>query len=202
MFVLHEGTDGVDGFAVYAVKHDWPEGYPRNVLTVRDLQATTPGAYADLWRYVFEVDLVERVVAWSRPVDEPLVHLLQEPRRLGATLRDNLWVRTVDVAGALGARRYSTDARIVLEVMDPFCPWNEGRYLLEAIDGDVNVTPATTERPDLTCSVNEIGATYLGGTSFRQLHRAGRVDEHTGDALARADALFGWDPAPWCPYIF
>ena len=135
MFVLHEGTDGVDGFAVYRVKHDWPEGYPRNVLTVRDLQATTPGAYADLWRYVFEVDLVERVVAWSRPVDEPLVHLVQEPRRLGATLRDNLWVRPVDVAGALGARSYSTDARIVLEVMDPFCPWNEGRYLLEAIGG-------------------------------------------------------------------
>ena len=202
MFVLHEGTDGVDGFAVYRVKHDWPEGYPRNVLTVRDLQATTPGAYADLWRYVFEVDLVERVVAWSRPVDEPLVHLLQEPRRLGATLRDNLWVRPVDVAGALGARRYSTDARIVLEVMDPFCPWNEGRYLLEAIGGEANVTPATTEPPDLACSVNEIGATYLGGTSFRQLHRAGRVDEHTEGALARADAMFGWDPAPWCPYIF
>ena len=202
MFVLHEGTDGVDGYAVYRVKHDWPEGYPRSVLTVRDLQATTPGAYADLWRYVFEVDLVERVVAWSRPVDEPLVHLVQEPRRLGATLRDNLWVRPVDVPGALGARRFSTEGRIVLEVMDPFCPWNEGRYLLEAIDGQANVTPATTEPPDLTCSVNEIGATYLGGTSFRQLHRAGRVDEHTGDALARADALFGWDPAPWCPYIF
>jgi predicted acetyltransferase len=172
------------------------------VLTVLDLQATTPGAYADLWRYVFEVDLVERVVAWSRPVDEPLVHLLQEPRRLGATLRDNLWVRPVDVAGALRARRYSTDARIVLEVIDLFCPWNEGRYLLETMGGEAHVTPATTEPPDLTCSVNEIGATYLGGTSFRQLHRAGRVDEHTGDALARADALFGWDPAPWCPYIF
>ena len=202
MFVLHEGTDGVDGFAVYRVKHDWPEGYPRNVLTVRDLQATTPGAYADLWRYVFEVDLVERVRAWSRPVDEPLFHLVQEPRRLGATLRDNLWVRPVDVAGALGARRYSADARIVFEVMDPFCPWNEGRYLLEAAGGEANVTAATTGPPDVTCSVNEIGATYLGGTSFRQLHRAGRVDEHTADALARADAMFGWDPAPWSPYIF
>ncbi len=149
MFVLHEGTDGVDGFAVYHVKHDWPEGYPRNVLSVRDLQATTPGAYADLWRYVFEVDLVQRVTAWSRPVDEPLVHLVQEPRRLGATLRDNLWVRPVDVAGALGARRYSTDARIVLEIMDPFCPWNEGRYLLEAIGGEANVTSGDhrTARP-------------------------------------------------------
>jgi predicted acetyltransferase len=151
---------------------------------------------------VFEVDLVERVSAWSRPVDEPLVHLLQEPRRLGATLRDNLWVRPVDVAGALGARTYSSDGRIVLEVTDQFCPWNEGRYLIEAIGGEANVTLVTSEPPDLACSVNEVGATYLGGTSFRQLHRAGRVDEHTEGALARADAMFGWDPAPWCPYIF
>jgi predicted acetyltransferase len=201
LFVLHEGTDGVDGFAVYRVKHDWPQGYPRNVLTIWELQATTPGAYADLWRYVFEVDLVERVSAWSRPVDEPLVQLLQEPRRLGATLRDNLWVRPVDVAGALGARSYASDGRIVLEVTDGFCPWNEGRYAVESNGGQANVVAETAE-PDLTCTVNEIGAVYLGGTSFRQLHRAGRVDEHTGGALARADAMFGWDPAPWCPYIF
>jgi predicted acetyltransferase len=201
MFVLHEGAEGADGFAVYHVKHDWPEGFPKSVLSVGDLQATSPGAYADLWRYVFEVDLVERVRAWSRPVDEPLVHLLQEPRRLGATLRDNLWVRPVDVAGALGARRYSGDGRIVLEVTDGFCPWNEGRYAVESNDGQANVS-ATSAEPDLMCTVNEIGATYLGGTSFRQLHRAGRVDEHAEDALARADAMFGWDPAPWCPYVF
>ena len=27
IFALHEGDDGVDGFAVYKVKHDWPQGY-------------------------------------------------------------------------------------------------------------------------------------------------------------------------------
>ena len=50
--------------------------------------------------------------------------------------------------------------------------------------------------------VNDVGAAYLGGTSFRQLHRAGRVQEQVPGALARADAMFGWDPAPWCPYVF
>jgi predicted acetyltransferase len=201
MFVLHQGADGADGFAVYHVKHDWPEGFPKSILSVLDLQATSVDAYADLWRYVFEVDLVERVRAWNRPVDEPLVHLLQEPRRLGARLRDNLWVRPVDVAGALGARRYVSEGRIVLEVADGFCPWNDGRYVIESTGGQANVVAGRAD-PDLTCSINEIGATYLGGTSFRQLHRAGRVDEHTEGALASADALFGWDPAPWCPYVF
>jgi hypothetical protein len=56
--------------------------------------------------------------------------------------------------------------------------------------------------PDLIATVSEIGATYLGGPSFRQLHRAGRVSEERAGALARADAMFGWDPAPWCAFGF
>ena len=67
-------------------------------------------------------------------------------------------------------------------------------------DGASCVT--THAEPDLVMSVNELGAAYLGGVSFRQLHRAGRVREERPGALARADALFAWDPAPWCPFVF
>jgi predicted acetyltransferase len=172
------------------------------VLTVRDLQAATPQAYADLWRYVLDVDLIERVDAWNRPTDESLLHLLQEPRRLGATLVDNLWVRLVDLAGALGARRYAADGRLVLEVADAFGPWNEGRYALEASAGEATVTAGTDAPADIACTVNEVAATYLGGITFRQLHRAGRIQERTDGALLRADAMFGWDPAPWSPYDY
>jgi hypothetical protein len=38
--------------------------------------------------------------------------------------------------------------------------------------------------------------------SASTLARAGRLVERTPGALTRADALFGWDPAPWCPYVF
>jgi predicted acetyltransferase len=170
------------------------------VVTVRDLQATEPGAYADLWRFIFDIDLTEHVRAYNRPIDEPLLHLVREPRRLRATLRDNLWVRLVELAGALGARRYAAAGRVVLEVRDDFCPWNDGRYMVEA-DEEVRVE-RTAAAPDLVCSVSDVGAAYLGGTSFRQLHRAGRVEERTPGALASADAMFAWDPAPWSPYVF
>lgn len=201
-FVVHEGERGVDGYGVYRVRHEWQGGVPRSVLTVLDLQAVTSGAHADLWRFMFDVDLTEQVRAWSRPVDEPLVHLLREPRRLQATLRDDLWLRLVDVAGALGGRVYGAEGRVVVEVRDPFCPWNDGRVTLEAGAGERGVATGTGEQPDLVCTVNDLGAAYLGGTSFRQLHRADRVEERSPGALARADAMFGWDPAPWCPYPF
>ena len=110
-------------------------------------------------------------------------------------------MRVVDVADALGRRRYTSVARVVLEVLDRFCPWNDGAYALEG--GPDGASCERIDAPaDLVCSTNDLGAVYLGGSSFRQLQRAGFVEERTAGALARADAMFAWDPAPWSPYVF
>jgi predicted acetyltransferase len=202
MFALHEGPTGVDGFVAYKVTHEWPQGFSESTLHVRELAATNHGAYADLWRYVLDLDLVAHVEASNRPTDEPLFHLVREPKRLRARLSDNLWVRLVDVRGALGARRYAAAGRIVIEVADRFCPWNEGRYEVEAGADENAAVERTTDPPDLVCTASDVGAAYLGGTSFRELARAGRVQERRAGALASADAMFGWDPAPWSPYEF
>jgi predicted acetyltransferase len=187
---------------MYKVAQDWHEGMPNSTLHVRDLVAATPGAYADLWRFVLDVDLVTSVEASNRPIDEPLFHLMREPRRLRARMSDNLWVRLVDVPRALAARRYAAAGRLVLEVADPFCPWNGGRYALEAAEDGAAIVHPTTDAAEIACTGSDLGATYLGGTSFRELHRAGRVEQRAEGALARADAMFGWDPAPWSPYEF
>jgi predicted acetyltransferase len=201
-FALREGPSGVDGYVIYKVAHDWPEDTPNTALHVRDLVAANPGAYADLWRFVLDVDLMTYVEASNRPSDEPLLYLLREPRRLRARMSDNLWVRLVNIPGALAARRYAAAGRVVLEVADRFCASNGGRYVLEAAeDGGGGVEP-TSKAAEIACTASDLGATYLGGTTFRQLHRAGRVDERARGALARADAMFGWDPAPWSPYEF
>jgi predicted acetyltransferase len=201
-FALHEGPSGVDGYAIYKVAHDWPEDTPNTTLHVRDLVAANPGAYADVWRFVLDVDLVAYVEAGNRPSDEPLFHLLREPRRLRARMSDNLWVRMVDVPGALAARRYAAPGRVVIEATDPFCEWNDGRYALEAAEDGAAVANPTGDAAEIACTASDLGATYLGGTSFRELHRAGRVEERAEGALARTDAMFGWDPAPWSPYEF
>jgi predicted acetyltransferase len=200
-FALHDTDGEVDAFAAYRVKHEWPSGVPKNELSVERLVATTPQAWADMWRYLFDIDLVDRVVAWGRPVDEPLLRLMQEPRRLQFALHDALYARLVDVQAALSARGYEGTGRIVIEVDDPFCAWNTGRVCVETANGAAACT-RVTDAPDLMCSVTDLGAIYLGGATFRQLHRAGRVEEAAPGALARADALFASDPAPWCAVDF
>ena len=131
------------------------------------------------------------------PVDHELTFLLAEPRYLRARVGDGLWVRLVDVGEALRARTYADLEPVTIEVADEDCPWNEGRW---------RVGPDGVERgdgePDLRCDVRELGSAYLGGVTWNELLRAGRVEELVDGAAARATALFAADRAPWCPEIF
>ncbi len=98
---------------------------------------------------------------------------------------------------ALATRAYLGDGEIVFEVQDEFCRWNEGRWRLA--DGSVERSDGDA---DLRLDVAALGSVYLGGFTFPQLARAGRVRELTDGAIARADRLFSTQRAPWCPEIF
>lgn len=199
-FVVLDGEDGPDGYAFYRLRHDWQQHLPAAVLEVDELVGVTPRSEAQLWRYCLSVDLVASIRAPFRPPDEPLKLLLTDPRRLQAELLDGLYVRTVDVGGALAARTYRTEGRLVLEVRDPFCEWNDGRYVLDG--GPEGATcERTGDEPDVRLDATALGAAYLGGVGFGALHRALRA-EGSPEALARADAMFGSALAPWCAHIF
>jgi predicted acetyltransferase len=200
-YAVHEIDGAADAYATYKVKHEWPDSIPRLEMTVRHALGSTPAGWADIWRFVLDIDLVHSVNAWNRPADEPLLHLLREPRRLRFSLSDGLYVRVVDLPAALGARGYAAAETLVIEVSDPFCGWNDGRWAVETETSGASCE-RTTAPPHLACTATDLGAVYLGGFGFRRLHRAGRVQELVPGALARADAAFAWDPAPWSAFAF
>lgn len=188
------------GYAIYNVENRWRDNLPDGTVTVDELMALTDGAYASLCNYIFGIDLVSTFRFRLRRPEEPLFWMLEEPRRLGGRQYDALWTRIVDVPAALEARRYANEGRIVLDVRDSFCPWNEGRYQLEAGPDGARCKKTDVE-PDLVLSAADLGAAYLSGVHFRTLQKAGRV--HGGpDAIGRADAIFAWHVAPWCPEVF
>jgi predicted acetyltransferase len=199
--VVYEADGKPVGFALYRIKMDWDATGPIGVLRVDSLIAASADAYAALWRYVLEVDLIARVTAEARPVDEPLRFLLADSRQPKTRIDDGIWLRLVDVAQALAGRRYAVEGRLVLRVRDTFCPWNEGHYELNG-----GSTSAACDRcsddPDLELSAADLAAVYLGGNRFRTLHEAGRIQELHRGALSRADAMFATDRAPWCPSHF
>jgi predicted acetyltransferase len=129
--LLAEDSSGPRGYALYAASAHWDEdGIPDATITIRELVADCPAATADLWRDLLNRDLTGEVVTWNRPVDDPLLYLLADPRRARARFRDGLWIRLVDLPEALTQRRYAAAADVVIEVADEICPWNAGRWRL------------------------------------------------------------------------
>jgi predicted acetyltransferase len=196
--VVHEGDNGeLDGYVTYSIDDDWGDGIPRNRLGVRELTSATPGARRALWRYIGDVDLVERIRAWNAPADEPLRWMLRESRRMRVSrLHDHLWIRLVDVARALADRRFAVDGELVVEVSDDFRPAAGGRFRV-AGGPDGAECARTDAAADLTLATTELASMYLGGVRAGELARAGLVDELTPGALARAEAMFAVDPLPY-----
>ena len=189
------------GYALYAFKEGWTAAGPDGTLRVRELVAATPAAAASLWGFMFELDLVRRVTWNLAPADEPLPHMLDNARAADARLGDGLWVRLVDVRGALGRRSYSAPFEAVLEVADEVCPWNAGRHRV-GWDGERAECEPTGAKADLELSAAELGAAYLGGTTLATLAAAGRVRERTPGALRATSVAFRGVAEPWCPELF
>jgi predicted acetyltransferase len=194
--VVVELDGRLDGYGLYRVNASFEYGSSTGKTQVVEAMAASAAGTAAIWRYLFDVDWMDVVAAAQLPVDHPLLYLLAEPRRLRFTIGDALWVRLVDVEEALAARTYRPGEPVVIDVLDGFCPWNEGRYRVG--DG----VARTNEEADLRLDVSALGSVYLGGVSFAQLARALRVEELRPGAIARADSLFRTDRAPWCPEIF
>ncbi len=192
-YAAYEDGGRVDGYVTYRISG--------TTLVVNELMAATNEANAALWRFCFDVDLISCTEALKRPVDDPLPWMLADPRRLQRSIRDGMWLRLIDVGASLELRRYMQSDRLVLEVRDELCPWNEGRFELEG-SSEGATCRASNSSPDLVLAVSDLASAYLGTVSFSALSQAGLVDERTPGALLRADRMFAVRYQPWTPHNF
>lgn len=194
--VYREGPD-VLGYVTFRTRggDDGP-----GETVVGELHALTPEAYAGLWRFVLGIDLVAKISASNRPLDEPLRWMLADRWAFDAAPAHGLWIRLVDVAAALGARTYRVPGRVVVEVADEVCTWNAGRYEVVGGPAGSRCRP-TADEPDLALDVAVLGAAYMGGRSLLELHDAGLVSGGEA-AVSLAATMFSTDRPPWSPEAF
>lgn len=179
-------------------------GQPRYILHVDELHPLTDEAYAALWQFLAEYDLVATIKAERCQPAERLAWLLTNARAAElSSVGDGLWVNLLDLPRALAGRAYEREGVIVLEAM--VSPGADvGMRTRVALDaGPAGSTCTPTDRPaDLTLHVSALGAAYLGGARLHDSVLARGVDEHRPGALAQADALFATADAPWCSTHF
>jgi predicted acetyltransferase len=197
--VVYERAGRIEGYVLYGTEGTWADGFSAKTLAVQDLFAVTPDAEAALWQLVCGVDLVNTVTHWTVPPDTELPWRLRDTRQMRTTtFRDWLWVRPLDVAALLQARRYLTTGQLVLEVRDELRPDGAaaGRFRLDASPDGAECT-RTDAAPDLVLDVAALGSIVLGGLDASTMARAGTAAEQTPGALRAADLLFAADRAPF-----
>jgi predicted acetyltransferase len=189
--------DGVpEAYALYRIDFGMSHMVTESVVEVAEAVGTSPLALSAIWRYLLAIDWVARINAYWLPLDHPLFHWIREPRRMGFSVLEALWVRLVDVGAALSARSLR-EGDVVFDVRDELCPWNQARWRVANGSAERTTAPA-----DLQLDVSALGSVYLGGFTFEQLRWGGRLEELKPGAVTRADELFRTERLPWCPELF
>ena len=190
-----------DGYVRYRSRERWIESDPQHLIEIDELLALTDDAHTALWGFMLDLDLVSEVVVPRFALDDPLIWRLTNPRALRTTaVNDAIWVRVLDTAAALSARRYATRSEVVLEIVGGG-PRVAGRWHL---DGGPDHAACSSSRGevDITLDAADLGSIVLGGVSPEALRRAGRVAEHRPGESARLAAMFASDPLPFCTTAF
>jgi predicted acetyltransferase len=170
----------------------------QRTIAVEDFFAPTIEAYAGLLRFLLGLDLIDRVVFWMLPLDDPLPWLLVDRRaaRVSA-VHDETWLRVIDARKALAARGYAGDGAVTIAVNDPLLPDNSGGVTVSAGGAEPTDRPA-----QLHTGVEGLGAVLLGGATWRGLAVAGLARADDPAILALADRLFAVPDAPHAGFFF
>jgi predicted acetyltransferase len=186
--VRYADSEGVTrGIAVYRIS-DEGEDFTKHELELSYLLSETPDAYAALWRFALEHDLVSVVKAHLRSTDEPLRWMIADQRAAKVETREHHWLRILDVPATLSARRYASAGSFTLQVADPL-GFAEGTWSVSVdADGVAEVTPSDG-RADAVLGVDALSSLLLGGVRAVTLREAGLIDAEPSVAIA-LDAVF------------
>jgi predicted acetyltransferase len=170
----------------------------QRTIAVEDFFAPTPAAYLGLLRFLLGLDLVDRVVFWMLPIDDPMPMLLLDRRAAKTTaVYDETWLRIIDVHKALAERRYAESRSVTIAVNDPLLQNNSGNFTITGDGAEPTKQPAR-----LHVGVEGLGTVLLGGATWHSLALAGLVQTDDPAALVDADRLFAVPDAPFVGFFF
>ncbi|KAA9155679.1 GNAT family N-acetyltransferase [Microbacterium lushaniae] len=188
--VAYRRADEPEGIMVYSVAEKGDDG-SRQELTIRALFAADDDAYAALWRFAMEHDLVGTVVATLQPADSALRWMLTDHRAVRETRTDHHWLRVLDVPAALAIRSYAAPLDLAVRVEDPL-GFAEGTWRV-TIDGDGTASATPSDgAPDVTLGASALASILLGGVRPDALATAGAIH---GDAAGVAALTRAFAPA-------
>ena len=185
-------TGQPDGYVSYrVVENDGVDG-SANEIRMEHLVGHGPTVEVDLWRFLCSLDLAVQVSGLA-PVRDPLRSVVVDPRAVRTVaVRDHLWIRIIDLATVLSARRYERDGELVIGCVDWEFTNNTGQFRL-TIDGGVATVQRTEDAPVAMADISSWGTLMLGGGDATHLALSGRLQ---GDPNV-VNSCFRTSHEPW-----
>ena len=198
--VVYQEDNEPLGYAVYTIEESNEPGHEQRLI-IRDLVWLTFSAYQAIWNYFANMDLVSNIIWRYVPVDDPLPHLVLEPRLLNITSHDGMLGRIIDVEKALPGRHYDEEGVLTFEIIDDFCSWNQGRWKLEVSPAGSSIT-RTDDEPQLVMPVSTLTLLAFGQISATEAARMERLDVVDDSALSVWDKVMKTRYRPCCADYF
>ena len=199
-YVAVHGSPGAEtGFARYRpIDTDKWFVSDQRTIVVEDFFAPDIESYLGLLRFLLDLDLIDRVVFFMLPVDDPLPWLLRDRRAAKPTAtHDETWLRIVDVETTLAARQYADGDPVTIAVDDALLPDNS---VTVSVTGDG--AERVDRRSQLHVGVAGLAAVLLGGATWHSLSVAGLARAEDPSHVAAADRLFAVQQAPHAGFYF
>jgi predicted acetyltransferase len=177
---VHRASSGqVDGYVTYRVTEKSGE----TALEVVDLVTSADEAYLALWELLLSVDLVTSITRAAAPLDDPLVHAVDDARTIRVTEeQDHVWLRLLDLPAAFSARPWAADGIVTVTVTDDL-GHAAGSWRLSS-EGGAGTAERVADGPaDLELDAAALGTLWLGGVDPVTLTAAGLVREHRAGAV-------------------
>ena len=199
--IVYEEKGIPTGYIVFATIPQPGDIISGHRILIRDLIWLNGEAYRAIWENLSSLDLIAEI-HWQRaPGDDPLPHLLLEPRRLRATAVDCLLGRLVDVDKALTQRKYQEEGELTFGLVDNLCTWNNGSWKLEVSAQGSKMTH-TSQSPQVIMSVSTLALIVFGQISATEAMRMGRLDVQKADVLPTWDRIMRTLYKPACADTF
>jgi hypothetical protein len=153
--VLAKVDGEVVGVMLYALEGDEIANF--TLRGFRFYYDTSRARYLLLQWIARHVDQASTVKLWLPPFERPATWMADLQISVEAPARGAMG-RVVDVSGIDGIE--TGPGRFTAEVSDPLCPWNEGVWRFESVDGRLQVSPA--ERADCHLTIHGLSALIYG----------------------------------------
>lgn len=192
LFATREGVDV--GHAAFRRTQKWEQHRPDGTLEVMALFGD-PATRLALLRRLVDFDLIGTVKLPEHAVDDAIWQWIGPRSARDVIPADNLWLRIVDLPAALPLRSYDGSCEVVVDLTDPYAPWQAGRWRIVVAGGEGRAA-RTDAAADLELPVAALGSAFLGGTNLVSLLRAGLLSEGRPGAVTELWRAFRTDLPP------